>query len=158
LCATYAFSKSKNVSISGFNPPPADLTFTRLAHSKEFLDTLKRATDRGVLVVATTQCLSGSVVLGHYAVGHALEAAGVVGAADMTVEAACSKLAYLFGRRDLDNEEIARLMPVSLRGEVTPPEERSRSAVPFAERFGPYSFKTRGRFRGSSFHVPEYAP
>ena len=59
------------------------------------------------MVVATTQCLTGAVMLGHYAVGHALKDAGVVSAGDMTVEAACCKLAYLFGRGDLSEYEVS---------------------------------------------------
>jgi hypothetical protein len=42
---------------------------------------------------------------------------------DMTLEAITCKLAYLHGRGDLTFQEIAKLMDVSLRGEVTPADE-----------------------------------
>ena len=54
---------------------------------------------------------------GHYATGKALEEAGVVSSNDMTLEAISCKIAYLMGRRDLEMDEIAKLMCVSIRGE-----------------------------------------
>ncbi len=83
----------------------------------EFIDCLKRATDLGILVVASTQCHKGTVMMGHYATGKALERAGVVSSNDMTLEAISCKIAYLMGRGDLSREEIADLMCVSMRGE-----------------------------------------
>lgn len=56
---------------------------------------------------------------GHYATGLALEKAGVVSSLDMTTEAISCKIAYLMGRGDLKTNEIADLMCVSMRGEVT---------------------------------------
>jgi hypothetical protein len=47
---------------------------------KSFIKLLAEATDKGILVVATTQCHSGGVMLGHYATGAALASAGVVSA------------------------------------------------------------------------------
>ncbi len=94
------------------------------------LKILADATASGILVVATTQCLAGSVRLGHYAVGHALVDAGVIGGADMTLEAVTTKLGYLCGRGDLTNEEIAKLMPVSLRGELTPADQLAAPTFP----------------------------
>lgn len=82
-----------------------------------FVQLLADAKDKGILVVASTQCYTGSVMLGHYATGRALEAAGVTSAADMTLEAIACKCAYLFGRQDLKNEEISELLGISLRGE-----------------------------------------
>jgi L-asparaginase len=92
---------------------------------ESFIQLLADANDKGILVVAATQCFTGSVMLGHYAVGKALQRAGVVSANDMTVEAIACKLAYLFGRKDLNNKEVAALMGVSLRGEITPLEALS---------------------------------
>ena len=63
--------------------------------------------------------------MGHYAVGKALESAGVVSANDMTLEAIACKVGYLCGRGDLNRQEIANLMGVSLRGEITPLEALS---------------------------------
>jgi len=96
---------------------------------RSLLSTLAEATDRGILVVVTTQCLTGSVVLGKYAVGRELEALGVISAGDMTLEATAAKLAYLFGRGDLNASEVGRLLPVPLRGEVTPGAAYARTSA-----------------------------
>ena len=92
---------------------------------EDFINVLSDASDNGMLVVASTQCFTGSVMLGHYATGQALKRAGVVSANDMTLEAISCKCAYLFGRGDLSRDEVANLMGVSLRGEVTPAESLS---------------------------------
>lgn len=84
-----------------------------------FIKLLADAADKGILVVATTQCHSGGVMLGHYATGQALVGAGVVSAGDMTLEAAACKVAYLMGRGDLTLKETANMMGYPLRGEGT---------------------------------------
>lgn len=105
-----------------------------LPSAKEsFIQLLADASSRGILVVAATQCYTGSVMLGHYAVGQALASAGVVSANDMTLEATACKIAYLFGRGDLSQPEVASLMSVPLRGEVTPLE--ALSPPPFASSY-----------------------
>jgi L-asparaginase len=86
---------------------------------KDLVECLEEATEMGILVVASTQCHRGSVMMGHYATGQALERAGVVSSNDMTLEATSCKVAYLMGRGDLTLNEISNLMCVSMRGEVT---------------------------------------
>lgn len=86
---------------------------------------LMEASEAGVVVVVTTQCITGSVILGHYATGQALKNAGVVSARDMTVEATTAKLAYLLGRQDLSVNDIRNLIEVDLRGEITPEDRLS---------------------------------
>ena len=87
---------------------------------ESFIQLLADATEKGILVIASTQCFTGSVLLGQYAVGRALLEAGAVSAGDMTLEAIACKCAYLFGRRELTTGQIEELMGVSLRGEMTP--------------------------------------
>jgi L-asparaginase len=89
---------------------------------ESFIQLLSDAVEKDILVIASTQCFTGNVMMGYYATGRALEAAGVVSAADMTLEAIACKCAYLLGRLDLSTQEIGELMGVSLRGEVTSPE------------------------------------
>ena len=86
----------------------------------DLIDCIAEATAAGVVVVATTQCQTGSVIIGHYATGQKLLGAGVVSASDMTIEATTTKLAYLLGRQDLSISEVRDLMTVDLRGEMTP--------------------------------------
>ena len=89
----------------------------------ELIHCLSEASKAGVCVVVTTQCQTGSVLLGHYATGQALKKAGVVSACDMTLEATTTKLAYLLGRQDLSIDEVRDLIGVNLRGEMTPQEQ-----------------------------------
>eukprot|EP00536_Pseudo-nitzschia_multiseries_P004787 jgi/Psemu1/302829/fgenesh1_kg.82_\ len=86
---------------------------------ESFINSLADATDRGIMVIASTQCFTGSVQLGRYATGRALLEAGAVSAGDMTLEAIACKSAYLFGRKDFSNDQIAKVMGMSLRGELT---------------------------------------
>lgn len=90
---------------------------------KGVLKVLEKATvEKNILVVASTQCIEGSVMMGHYATGRALVEAGVYSGNDMTLEAITCKIGYLLGRGDLQIAEAGNLMDVSLRGEVTPAE------------------------------------
>jgi L-asparaginase len=84
------------------------------------LAALAEATGRGVVVVAVPQPLYGSADLGLYENGRALLRAGVVNGHDMTVEAALTKLYYLFSR-GLDPAQVAHRAQLDLRGELTEP-------------------------------------
>ena len=87
--------------------------------NKEFLKELEDASSRGIVVVNLTQCMSGKVNMGGYATGNALAHAGVIGGADMTVEATLTKLHYLLSQ-GLDTQTIREAMTQNLRGELTP--------------------------------------
>lgn len=89
------------------------------SRDKELLKALAQASERGVVIVNTTQCLRGRVDMGGYATGSALNEAGVVGGADMTPEAALTKLIYLIGKGHTPNE-VRNLVQENLRGEMTP--------------------------------------
>ena len=82
--------------------------------NKAFLQELQEASDRGIVVVNLTQCMSGKVNMGGYATGNALAHAGVI-----TVEATLTKLHYLLSQ-ELDTGTIRKAMSQNLRGELTP--------------------------------------
>ncbi len=86
--------------------------------SEWFIKMLEDVVARGVVVVNVTQCIYGSVEMTRYETGLQLEKIGVVSGHDITTEAAISKLMFLFGN-DNSLSEVRRLMPISLRGELT---------------------------------------
>jgi lysophospholipase len=99
-------------------------------HRADFLDALRAGTDRGVVIVNVTQCQRGAVTT-DYATGAALADVGVIGGADMTPEAALTKLAWLLSQ-GLPRAEVARLMQSNLRGELTTTATQTRFS--FRER------------------------
>ncbi|MEH0154938.1 asparaginase [Limibacter armeniacum] len=82
------------------------------------IDSLKRAIDRGIVIVNISQCTGGYVLQGRYETSVHLEEIGVIGGGDMTTEAAITKLMYLFGRYK-DRNKVKILMKKSLRGEIS---------------------------------------
>ncbi|WJV55793.1 asparaginase [Prodigiosinella aquatilis] len=87
--------------------------------SSGLLNELRQASERGIVVVNLTQCISGRVNMEGYATGNALAQAGVISGFDMTVEAALTKLHYLLSRDDLSPIDVRRLMQQNLRGELS---------------------------------------
>lgn len=83
----------------------------------EFLASLQHAQEKGIVVVAITQCHEGGVELDVYEAGSRLRGAGVLSGGGMTREAAFGKLNALIGA-GLDTEEIRRLVELDLCGEL----------------------------------------
>jgi len=83
-----------------------------------FIDLLQEAIKSGILIVNITQCPGGSVEQGRYATSSKLAKMGVIPGADLTLEAALTKLLFLLGNYK-KLSDIKRLMGESLRGEMT---------------------------------------
>lgn len=84
-----------------------------------FVECLKNAIDRGVLMVNITQCDGGSVDLGKYETSQQLLEIGVVSGHDMTFEAGITKLMFVLGL-GLSPEDAKQMIQTPLRGELTP--------------------------------------
>lgn len=83
----------------------------------DFLETVRDAVDRGVVIVNVSQCDNGMVDPLRYETGTALFGAGVISGHDLTSEAAITKLMFLFGQ-NYSSEEVKRLMEIPLVGEM----------------------------------------
>jgi L-asparaginase len=83
----------------------------------DFLDALRCAKERGIVVVAITQCHEGGVELDVYEAGSRLREVGVLSGGGMTREAAFGKLHALLGA-GLPVDEVRRLVELDLCGEL----------------------------------------
>jgi L-asparaginase len=81
------------------------------------LNSIKAAIDRGVVVLNISQCPGGMVMQGKYQTSLELQQLGVIGGADMTTEAAVTKLMLLLG--EYGKEKTVKLLPQSIAGELT---------------------------------------
>ena len=86
--------------------------------SKWFVDSIKKAVSKGLIILNVTQCQAGSVDMDAYATGVALKKVGVVSGYDSTFEAALLKLFFLMGHFS-DNEDVKLCLGRNLRGEIS---------------------------------------
>ena len=83
-----------------------------------FLNLLKKAAERGAVIVNISQCVAGTVEMKRYGAGYQLQDIGVVSGYDSTVEAAITKLMYLQACYT-DTNLIRKMMNESIAGEIT---------------------------------------
>lgn len=83
-----------------------------------FLDLLRDAIGRGIILFNVTQCKGGTVEMGMYETSAELKKIGVVSGYDITTESAVAKLMYLLGE-GFPAEKVIRLLQTPLRGEMT---------------------------------------
>lgn len=87
-----------------------------------FLEMLKEADERGIVIVNITQCHTGSVEMHRYETGYKMLQTGVISGYDSTTESAVTKLMFLFGQ-GLSPQEVKEYMNCSLVGEITIPKD-----------------------------------
>ena len=83
-----------------------------------FVERIKKAVRRGLLVLNVTQCQAGKVDMDAYATGIALKNEGVISGYDSTIEAALTKMFYVLGQTD-DLFKAKELLNSNLRGEIS---------------------------------------
>jgi L-asparaginase len=86
-----------------------------------FIDMLAKAIKGGMLILNVSQCPGGMVMQGRYETSRLLGQIGVIGGADMTTEAALTKLMVLMG--EYGTEGALKRIGVSISGELTEDRE-----------------------------------
>ncbi|MFY0657315.1 MAG: type I asparaginase [Neptunomonas phycophila] len=102
----------KGVVMSSFgagNPPDSN---------EHLMASLATASARGVIIVNITLCHAGEVIQGAYATGETLNALGIIAGADMTAEAAFTKLTVLLSS-GMSQEAIRSQLTQSICGELS---------------------------------------
>ncbi len=83
-----------------------------------FIKSLKKAVDRGLIIVNISQCLTGAVEMERYETGIHLREVGVISGHDSTAESAITKLMFLLGH-GMSPHEIRYRMNMSICGEIS---------------------------------------
>lgn len=81
------------------------------------IDMLRKAIEKGLIVLNISQCPGGTVDQGKYETSKGLKEIGVLSGKDMTTEAAVTKLMILLGEQGIDKTK--ELISIPLAGEIS---------------------------------------
>ncbi len=83
-----------------------------------FLELIKKAIQKGIVIINVTQCLMGEVFQGKYNTSLILKEIGVIGSRDMTIESALTKMMLALGNTK-DKMQFKEYFMANIRGEIT---------------------------------------
>jgi len=79
-----------------------------------FINCLKNAIQRGIVIFNVSQCMGGKVLQGRYETSRKLQEIGVISGVDITTEAAITKMMFLLGKENSINAVKGKLItPIS---------------------------------------------
>ncbi len=84
----------------------------------KFIRALAAAIKNGLIVINVSQCSGGSVEQGKYETSKLLKEIGVISGADLTTEAALTKLMVLLGQYPNDSKKVKKMMIMPICGEM----------------------------------------
>jgi len=85
---------------------------------KWFTTLIQKAINNKIPVINVSQCISGSVLLGHYETSDHLKKMGIISGKDITTESAVAKLKYLLGEK-IPFNDFKKVFETPLRGEIS---------------------------------------
>ncbi len=83
-----------------------------------FINLLKEAITKRIIILNITQCNEGFVIQGKYETSSQLKAIGVISGHDMTFESAITKLMVVLGK-NLSHQKTVQLLHTVIAGEMT---------------------------------------
>ena len=83
-----------------------------------FLESIKAAIERDIIVFNVSQCFGGTVMQGRYETSRSLQSIGVLSGGDITTEAAMTKMMFLLANLNT-LQDVKRQLTKSIRGELS---------------------------------------
>jgi L-asparaginase len=83
-----------------------------------FLNLMKEFVEKGIIIFNVSQCNGGRVMQGRYQTSHSLQEMGVVSGADLTTEAAITKLMFALGQSS-HIQEVKNILRHAIAGEMS---------------------------------------